>query len=71
MEYISVREFAERHGVAERTVRNYCASGKIEGAFLMGKTWSIPSDALLPEKKRIKQKQMPLLATLQEEKLSG
>lgn len=71
MEYISVREFAERHGVAERTVRNYCASGKIEGAFLMGKTWSIPSDALLPEKKRIKQKQMPLLVTLQEEKLSG
>ncbi len=71
MEYISVREFAERHGVAERTVRNYCASGKIEGAFLTGKTWSIPSNALLPEKKRIKQKQMPLLVALQEEKQSG
>lgn len=71
MEYISVREFAERHGVAERTVRNYCASGKIEGAFLTGKTWSIPSGALLPEKKRIKQKQMPLLVALQEEKQSG
>ncbi|MEE1091171.1 MAG: cell filamentation protein Fic, partial [Paludibacteraceae bacterium] len=71
MEYISVREFAERHGVAERTVRNYCALEKIEGAFLTGKTWSIPEGALLPDKKRVKQKQMPLLVALQEEKQSG
>ena len=31
MEYISVGQFAEKYGVSERTVRNYCASGKIAG----------------------------------------
>jgi Fic family protein len=32
----------------ERTVRNYCAEGKIPGAFLTGKTWNIPVDAVKP-----------------------
>ena len=32
MEYISVMQFAEKFGISERTARNYCASGKIEGA---------------------------------------
>ena len=31
MDYISVKEFAQKYGVSERTARNYCASGKIEG----------------------------------------
>lgn len=47
MEYLSVVQFAEKYGVSERTIRNYCASGKIEGAFLTGKTWNIPEDAVL------------------------
>lgn len=42
MNFISVAEYAERHGISERTVRNYCSQGKLEGAFLTGKTWSIP-----------------------------
>ncbi|MGJ1417982.1 Fic family protein [Sphingobacterium spiritivorum] len=50
MNYISVREFAKRWNIPERTVRNYCATGKIKGAFLTGKTWNIPEDSLLPEK---------------------
>ena len=66
MEYLSVVQFAEKYGVSERTVRNYCASGKIEGAFLTGKTWNIPEDAFLP--KRSKKKQSPLLVRLREEK---
>lgn len=69
MEYISVLQFAEVHGVSERTVRNYCASGKIPGAFLTGKTWSIPADAEMP--KRGKRKVSPLLIRLREEKESG
>ena len=44
MEYISVIQFAEKYGISERTARNYCAQGKIEGAFLTGKTWNIPAD---------------------------
>lgn len=50
MVYISVSEFSKKWGIPERTVRNYCATGKIKGAFLTGKTWSIPTDATLPEK---------------------
>lgn len=67
MGYISVKEFAERWGVSERTVRNQCATGRIEGAFLTGKTWSIPSLAEPPHK-GAKIKISPLLATLREQK---
>lgn len=68
MKYISVREFANRYGISERTARNYCATGKIEGAFLTGKTWSIPDDTELPSRKSTDKKIMPLLAILREQK---
>ena len=45
---ISVADCAARWGVAERTVRNYCANGRIPGAVLKGKTWWIPEDAERP-----------------------
>ena len=66
MEYLSVLAFAQQHGVSERTVRNYCATGKIVGAFLTGKTWNIPVDAVLPC--RGKKKELPLLSVLREQK---
>jgi fido (protein-threonine AMPylation protein) len=50
MEMISVAVCAEKWGVAERTVRNYCANGRIPGAVLKGKTWWIPEDAERPER---------------------
>ena len=68
MEYISVSQFAEKYGVSERTARNYCALGKIEGAFLVGKSWNIPADATLPKKG--KAKLSPLLSRFREEKES-
>ena len=61
---ISIKEYAAAHGVAERTVRNYCALGKIEGAVLIGKTWSLPSDAPLPARKNARNKVSPLLQAL-------
>ena len=64
---ISVKEFADRFGISERTVRNYCAIGKIEGAVLVGKTWSVPEDAILPVKQG-KIKCSPLLAVFREQK---
>ncbi len=70
MEYISVIQFAEKYGIPERTARNYCASGKIEGAFLTGKTWNIPSDAVLPQRGASTGKISPLLAALREQKSS-
>lgn len=68
MEYISVVEFAEKFGISERTARNYCAQGKIEGVVLIGKTWSIPATAELPQRKKRVSKVMPLLAVLREQK---
>ena len=67
MEYISVKQFAEKFNISERTARNYCASGKIDGAYLVGKSWNIPADAVLPGRKRTS-KTSPLLAALQEQK---
>ena len=61
-------EFAKKYGISERTARNYCATGKIEGAFLTGKTWNIPDDAELPKRKASKARVFPLLATLREQK---
>lgn len=49
MKYLSVTEIAKRWNLSERSVRNYCAQGKIEGAFLTGKTWNIPEDAQKPD----------------------
>ena len=48
MSYLSVVETAKKWNMPERTVRNYCAEGKIPGAFLIGKTWNIPADAVKP-----------------------
>lgn len=67
MEYISVKEWAQSHGVSERTVRNYCAQNKIEGAFLVGRTWNIPADAQPPKRSR-KSSPSPLLSMLREQK---
>lgn len=69
MEYISVIQFAEKYGISERTARNYCASGKIEGAFLTGKTWNIPVDAEIVKSRKSKV-ESPLLFRLREEKES-
>ena len=45
MDYLSVYQYAEKYSISERTAHNYCALGKIDGAFLTGKTWNIPADA--------------------------
>jgi Fic family protein len=69
MKYISVTEFAKKWNIPERTARNYCAAGKIKGAFLTGKTWTIPEDAVLPQKgKEKKFSNNPLLNHLKEQK---
>lgn len=68
MKYISVTEFAAKYGISERTARNYCSLGKIEGATLVGKTWNIPAEAELPGRKPRRRKAMPLLVVLRQEK---
>src|SRR5574344_2799036 len=50
MNYLSVAATAKKWAMSERTVRNYCAQGKIPGAFLTGKTWNIPDTASIPDR---------------------
>lgn len=66
MDYISVKEWANRNGIAERTARNYCAQGKIPGAYIVGKTWNIPIDATLPKREK-KKAESPLLIALRDQ----
>ena len=68
MDFVSVKAYAQVHGIAERTVRNYCMQGKIPGAQRIGKTWSIPSDAALPGRVNAKPSVSPLLEALREQK---
>lgn len=69
MEYISVKQYAEKFNIPERTARNYCAGGKIDGAYLVGKSWNIPADAMLPGRKK-KSRTSLLLTALREQQAS-
>jgi len=49
MDYISVSQAAEKWGVSERSIRNYCRQGRIVGAVLNGHSWLIPESAAKQE----------------------
>ena len=68
MQYLSVAEIAKKWDVSERSVRNYCAHGRVSGAVLTGKTWNIPENAQKPVRSN-KKKEKPaiLLDILQDE----
>lgn len=75
MKFISVAQTAKKWNISERSVRNYCAMGKVDGAFMTGKTWSIPDDAQKPDRAN-KKTVMPtalldVLAAEKRAKLSG
>lgn len=75
MEYLSVSEIAKKWNITNRMVRNYCAQGRIPGAFLTGKTWNIPSNAVKPTREKIKpfsnNKLLNILKEQKDIKLSG
>ena len=48
MDYITVREAAEKWGVSERRINQYCAEGRIPGAERFGGAWAIPAGAEKP-----------------------
>ena len=71
MKYLSVKEIAAVWGMSERSVRNYCAAGRVSGAFLTGKAWNIPENAEKPERSnKSKARPSSLLDILKEEKRS-
>lgn len=69
MHYLSVNDTAKKWKISERSVRNYCAQGRVAGAVLNGKTWQIPADAEKPQRSNTKTaKPQTLLEILQHEK---
>lgn len=50
--YDSIREAAEKWGVSERRINQYCSQGRIPGAKKFGKSWAIPADAQKPKDPR-------------------
>ena len=72
MGFISVKEASEKWGITERVVRQYCADGRVPGAFITGKTWNIPDNAEKPGRKP-RQRPIPedLLGRLALEKDNG
>ena len=72
IEYISVEEASKLWELSIRSVRNYCAQGRVPGALLEGKTWKIPSNAEKPGRKtRHIETENNLLAFLKREKESS
>ena len=68
MQYLSVAEIAEKWGISERSVRNYCAQGRIADSKLIGKVWHIPENAQKPERLNKKTSVLSLLSILREQK---
>ena len=48
MDYITVKEAAEKWKISERMVRKYCEQGKFEGVIHAGSVWILPMDAAQP-----------------------
>lgn len=74
MEDLTVAKMAEKWGISERSVRNYCAQGRIPGAKMVGKIWYLPANARKPERSNRKNAAPDLLELLREQKaarLSG
>lgn len=71
MRYLSVTEIAKKWKVSERSVRNYCAQGRVNGASITGKIWKIPENAEKPERiNKRKEVKITLLDILKEQKAS-
>lgn len=54
MEFITVKEAAEKWNLSERRLQTMCNDGVIPGVMKFGHAWAIPSDAEKPIDHRIK-----------------
>ena len=54
MEYLSLRQTAEKWGISIRRVQTLCSTDRIPGATKIGSYWAIPADAEKPKDERIR-----------------
>lgn len=67
MKYLSLKELSNKWNLSERTISNYCASGKIPGAVIINKKWNIPETASKPHRSNEKKNKNYLLEALRQE----
>ncbi len=70
MDYMTLKEAAEKWGVTPRRVNYYCAAGRIPGAVKMATIWLIPKDAesrLMVEQNKERQKSMSDILLLEDD----
>lgn len=48
MEYMTVREAAEKWSITERQVQKLCEENRIKGAVRFSRVWMIPKEAIKP-----------------------
>lgn len=71
IKYMTIKEASILWNLSERSVRNYCASGRVEGAVIEGGVWKIPLNAKKPVRANEKENKNYLLERLREEKKHG
>lgn len=60
MEYLTVKEMAEKWNLSDRRIRLMCSEGKIKGIIREGRSYRIPADAIRPvDGRAVRGKQIP------------
>lgn len=54
MEYLSLRQTADKWNLSVRRVQTLCSTDRIPGAVKIGSYWAIPVEAEKPKDERIK-----------------
>lgn len=54
LDYISVKQLADKWGISERRIQKLCEENRIEGAIRFGHAWAIPKYAEKPADARRK-----------------
>lgn len=54
MDYLSIRQTAEKWEISGRRIQKLCSEGRIPGAVKIGSYWAVPFDAIKPKDERIK-----------------
>lgn len=54
MDYLSIRQTAEKWGISKRRIQVLCLEGRVEGAIKIDSSWAIPSCTNKPKDERIK-----------------
>jgi len=52
MDYVTVKEAAEKWNITPRRVQVLCSQEKIPGVVRFGSTWAIPQNAVKPQDRR-------------------